>query len=75
MSKEPRKPDPQVSVEDRQDAMAQGAPPPAGTPDKESEIQDQLDAALADSFPASDPVSIATSQHEEDWERDRHKPA
>jgi hypothetical protein len=30
-------------------------------------IQQQLDEALADSFPASDPVSIVTSQEEEDW--------
>jgi hypothetical protein len=30
-------------------------------------IQAQLDQALADSFPASDPVSIVTSQTEEDW--------
>jgi hypothetical protein len=30
-------------------------------------IQKQLDEALADSFPASDPVSIVTSQEEEDW--------
>ncbi|HEX3843201.1 MAG TPA: hypothetical protein VHV80_02475 [Steroidobacteraceae bacterium] len=30
-------------------------------------IQKQLDEALADSFPASDPVSIVTSHEEEDW--------
>lgn len=30
-------------------------------------IQRQLDDALADSFPASDPVSIVTSHEEEDW--------
>lgn len=30
-------------------------------------VQAQLDEALADSFPASDPVSIVTSQEEEDW--------
>ena len=30
-------------------------------------IQRQLDEALADSFPASDPVSIVTSHAEEDW--------
>ena len=30
-------------------------------------IQRQLDEALADSFPASDPVSIVTSNEEEDW--------
>jgi hypothetical protein len=31
-------------------------------------IQKELDEALADSFPASDPVSIVTSQREEAWE-------
>jgi|GEM_PF-2077081 len=30
-------------------------------------IEKQLDDALAASFPASDPVSIVTSQNEEDW--------
>jgi len=30
-------------------------------------VQKQLDEALAESFPASDPVSIVTSQEEEDW--------
>jgi len=30
-------------------------------------IEKQLDEALANSFPASDPVSIVTSQEEEDW--------
>ena len=33
-------------------------------------IQQQLDEALADSFPASDPVSIVTSHEEEDWGKD-----
>ena len=33
-------------------------------------IQRQLDEALEDSFPASDPVSIVTSQEEEDWGAD-----
>jgi hypothetical protein len=31
-------------------------------------IEQQLDEALAATFPASDPVSIVTSQREEDWE-------
>jgi hypothetical protein len=35
--------------------------------DQAERIQRQLDEALADSFPASDPVSIVTSQTEEDW--------
>jgi len=33
-------------------------------------VQQQLDEALEDSFPASDPVSIVTSQDEEDWHDD-----
>ena len=42
----------------------------AGKPADEAQkdkIQRQLDEALADSFPASDPVSIVTSHEEEDW--------
>jgi len=38
-------------------------------------IQQQLDEALADSFPASDPVSIVTSQEEEDWGEGDSAPA
>lgn len=34
---------------------------------REDKVQKQLDEALADSFPASDPVSLVTS-HQEDWE-------
>jgi hypothetical protein len=34
---------------------------------RQQKIQRQLDEALADSFPASDPVSIVTSNEEEDW--------
>ena len=44
------------------------------TPDEEIQrrkIQQQLDEALAESFPASDPVSIVTSQTEEDWSESR----
>lgn len=41
------------------------------TPEQERQhrrkVQQQLDDALAESFPASDPVSIVTSQQEEDW--------
>jgi len=36
----------------------------------EQKIQRQLDEALEDSFPASDPVSIVTSHEEEDWGTD-----
>ncbi|HWG30754.1 MAG TPA: hypothetical protein VN676_09405 [Steroidobacteraceae bacterium] len=35
--------------------------------------EEQLDEALADSFPASDPVSFVTSQTEEDWNEDKPK--
>ena len=35
---------------------------------RKQKVQRQLDEALADSFPASDPVSIVTSQ-EEEWDR------
>ena len=34
---------------------------------QQDKVQKQLDEALADSFPASDPVSIVTSNEEEDW--------
>jgi hypothetical protein len=34
---------------------------------RHQKIQRQLDEALEASFPASDPVSIVTSQEEEDW--------
>ncbi len=35
-----------------------------------NKVQEQLDEALEDSFPASDPVSIVTSQEEEYWDED-----
>jgi hypothetical protein len=41
---------------------------------RQQEIQRQLDEALADSFPASDPVSIVTSQNEE-WDPPPAAPA
>ncbi len=44
--------------------------PGGGTAPEEAQrekVQRQLDEALADSFPASDPVSIVTSHEEEDW--------
>jgi hypothetical protein len=43
-------------------------PPEVGSNDQ---VQQTLDEALANSFPASDPVSIVTSQHEEAWKKDR----
>ena len=37
--------------------------------------EDQLDQGLEESFPASDPVSIVTSQEEEDWGAEPAPPA
>ena len=52
---------------------------PADKADRErlrkQKIQRQLDEALADSFPASDPVSIVTSNEEEDWGTESSAPA
>jgi hypothetical protein len=42
---------------------------------KREKIQQQLDEALEDSFPASDPVSIVTSNEEEDWGTEPDAPA
>ena len=42
---------------------------------KRRKVQEQLDEALADSFPASDPVSIVTSNEEEDWGTEPSAPA
>jgi hypothetical protein len=50
-------------------------PPKTGkTPETPKTIDEQLDEALADSFPASDPVSFVTSQTEEDWGQDSPSP-
>jgi hypothetical protein len=51
---------------------------PEGDPEearRRRKIQRQLDEALADSFPASDPVSIVTSNEEEDWGAEPAAPA
>jgi hypothetical protein len=42
--------------------------------EQQRKIQKQLDEALEDSFPASDPVSIVTSQEEEDWGEGENAP-
>ena len=47
-------------------APAAAEPPGAARPQR-SHVEEQLDAALEASFPASDPVAIVTSQSEEDW--------
>jgi hypothetical protein len=41
---------------------------------RKEKVQRQLDEALEDSFPASDPVSIVTSQDEEDWGGEADEP-
>jgi len=38
-------------------------------------IEEQLDEALDASFPASDPVAIVTSQHEEAWAEESQEAA
>lgn len=43
-------------------------PAGAAAESQRDRIQRQLDEALADSFPASDPVAIVTS-HQEDWDQ------
>lgn len=57
-------------------APTENAPQPprpdaATTQAHRQKIQQQLDEALAESFPASDPVSIVTSHEEEDWGEDQ----
>ncbi|HTX24577.1 MAG TPA: hypothetical protein VMD03_07970 [Steroidobacteraceae bacterium] len=49
------------------DPHATGRHDAEGEPGSPEQVQQTLDDALADSFPASDPVSIVTSQHEEAW--------
>ncbi len=48
-------------------AVPKATPPTAAAEAQREKVQKQLDEALADSFPASDPVSIVTSNEEEDW--------
>ncbi|HEV2229612.1 MAG TPA: hypothetical protein VGR86_11700 [Steroidobacteraceae bacterium] len=47
--------------------MSDRRPEAARQRPRNEKVQRQLDEALEDSFPASDPVSIVTSQDEEDW--------
>jgi hypothetical protein len=47
--------------------MSERSPEAAQERRIKDKVQRQLDEALEDSFPASDPVSIVTSQDEEDW--------
>ena len=64
----PRSPERDPPVFAPRDAGRKRHPPGEASREK---VQDQLDQALADSFPASDPVSIVTSQAEEDWGEDQ----
>ncbi len=48
---------------------------PADEARKRQKIERQLDDALAATFPASDPVSIVTSNEEEDWGTEPSPPA
>lgn len=61
----------QGSAEQRQ--TAEPGPQQTAEPGAHEQVQQTLDEALADSFPASDPVSIVTSQHEDAWDGDRRK--
>ncbi len=58
---------------DSKDTQPGARPPDADRAARERaarHLEEQLDEALADSFPASDPVSFVTSQTEEDWADD-----
>src|SRR5215472_3132679 len=60
----------QNAAERREEVRMPDDRPPEAAPEqrrRSEKIQRQLDEALEDSFPASDPVSIVTSQDEEDW--------
>jgi len=54
--------------------MGQTATAAARERARRERIQQALDEALADSFPASDPVAIVTSIAEEDWEDGEDEP-
>jgi len=54
--------------------MSERPPQTAHKRPKDERVQRQLDEALEDSFPASDPVSIVTSQDEEDWDEEAEEP-
>ena len=53
------------------DRASEPQPPAGAEQSRREKVQRQLDEALADSFPASDPVSIVTSHEEEDWGEDK----
>ena len=51
-------------------AEARPRPEPSAEIGSRDQVEQTLDEALAESFPASDPVSIVTSQREEAWQKD-----
>ncbi|HEU4627086.1 MAG TPA: hypothetical protein VFS52_20155 [Steroidobacteraceae bacterium] len=63
-----------MKTRDEEQAALEAANRAALAAAKRHRIQQELDEALAASFPASDPVAIVTSQDEEAW-RDPEPPA
>jgi hypothetical protein len=55
------------------DRASEPHPPAGAAQSRREQVQRQLDEALADSFPASDPVSIVTSHQEEDGDEPESK--
>ncbi|HVY82037.1 MAG TPA: hypothetical protein VG994_13695 [Steroidobacteraceae bacterium] len=64
-----------MSTRDEDQAAVDAANRAALAAAKRHRIQQELDEALAASFPASDPVAIVTSQDEEAWREDPEPPA
>lgn len=60
--------------QDGQPPRPSGGPAASTKERRYADLQQQLDDALADSFPASDPVSIVTSQAEEYWDGEAADP-
>ena len=67
-------PDDQAAVDAANEAALAAAKRHRAEFAEKERIQRELDEALADSFPASDPVSIVTSQDEEAWHEPPPKP-
>lgn len=69
----PQKPLPQEAEASSTPPPPEGNAPSSSDVGSDDQVQQTLDEALANSFPASDPVSIVTSQHEEAWQKDRSR--
>ena len=67
-------PDDQAAVDAANEAALAAAKRHRAENAEKERIQNELDEALADSFPASDPVSIVTSQDEEAWREPKPEP-